>query len=132
MKNRDITILMKIVQYADEISGTINRFNLDFEKIKSDYVAKNAIAMCILQIGELANTLTDDFKSKHTKMPWREIVAMRNRAAHAYNSMDLEFLWNTAKINVPELEAYCEDVIEKDDLRILKEQGNSCNDTASK
>jgi uncharacterized protein with HEPN domain len=111
MKNRDITILMKIVQYADEINGTIDRFGLDFEKLKNDYVTKNAIAMCILQIGELANTLTDDFKSIHTKMPWREIIAMRNRVAHAYSSMDLEFLWNAARINVPELKTYCENII---------------------
>ena len=115
MKNRDITVLIKIVQYADEINGTIDRFDLDFENIKTDYVAKNAIAMCILQIGELANTLTDDFKSIHNKMPWREIIAMRNRVVHAYSSMDLEFLWNAAKINVPELKVYCESIISDSD-----------------
>ena len=40
MKDRDITILTKIVQYADEINGTVSRFNLDLEKFESDYIVK--------------------------------------------------------------------------------------------
>ena len=48
MKDRDVTILKRIVQYADDVSGTITRFDLDLDKLKSDYVMKNAVAMCIL------------------------------------------------------------------------------------
>ena len=46
MRDRDTTGLLKIVQYADEISGTISRFELDIDKFKSDYVVKNAIYVC--------------------------------------------------------------------------------------
>ena len=35
MKNRDITVLIKIVKYTDEISETISRFELDFNEFKS-------------------------------------------------------------------------------------------------
>ena len=116
MRDRDTTGLLKIVQYADEISGTISRFGLDIDKFRSDYVVKNAIGMCILQIGELVNNLSDGFKATHDGMPWRDIIAMRNRAAHAYGSMDIEFLWNTAINRVPELKSYCESIIaEKED-----------------
>ena len=116
MRDRDITVLMKIVQYADEISGTISRFELDIDKFKSDYVVKNAIAMCVLQIGELANNLTSEFRLEHDKTPWRDIVSMRNRAAHAYSSMDMEVLWSIASVNIPELKSYCESIIaEKED-----------------
>ena len=48
MSNRDRILLMKIVQYADEIQETINRFNLSREAFVSDFVVKNAISMCIL------------------------------------------------------------------------------------
>ena len=113
MRDRDTIVLMKIVQYADEINGTISRFELDFEKFKSDYVVKNAIAMCILQIGELVNNLTDDFKIGHSKMPWRDIISLRNRAAHTYSDMDMEILWNIATKNVPELKEYCESIVKE-------------------
>jgi len=111
MRDRDIVVLQKIIQYADEITGTISRFELNFEKFRKDYVVKNAVAMCVLQIGELVGTLTDEVKRAYAEMPWRDIVGMRNRAAHAYGSMDMEFLWNTAIIRVPELRAYCERII---------------------
>jgi len=108
-------VLMKVVQYADEIGETVSALDLTLEKFKSNHIAKNAIAMCVLQIGELAGSLTDEFKATYDKMPWREIVAMRNRSAHAYSSMDLEFLWNAAKMNVPELKVYCESIISDSD-----------------
>ena len=73
-----------MIQYADEIALTIERYNLDFEKFKEDFVVKNAIAMCILQIGELVGKLSDDFKKRHSTMPWKEIKSMRNVAAHNY------------------------------------------------
>jgi len=113
MKNRNIIILKKAVQYADEISGTIAMFNLDFNKFKDNYVAKNAIEMCILQIGELAGKLTDEFRATYNKMPWRDIIAIRNRAAHAYETMDLEILWDIAVSNIPELKIYCEDILKE-------------------
>jgi uncharacterized protein with HEPN domain len=113
MRDRDtnIAILEKVIQYADEISGTISRFELDLVKFKSDYVVKNAIAMSTLQIGELAGKLTDEFRSKYSKMPWKSIVGLRNIAAHAYGSVDMEILWGIATVNVPELKAYCQSIV---------------------
>ena len=64
MSSRDEIILKKIIQYSDEIQATINRFELTKESFEADFVAKNAISMCILQIGELVGKLSDDFKEK--------------------------------------------------------------------
>jgi len=111
MRDRNITILTKIVQYANEVSGTISRFELNLDKFKSDYVAKNAIAMSILQIGELVGNLTEEFRQTYSKMPWRDIKALRNMAAHAYGNIDMEVLWVIATVNVPELKSYCDSII---------------------
>ena len=78
---------------------------------------KNAIAMCVLQIGELVNSLSDEFKEEHSKMLWREIVSLRNRAAHAYISIDFEILWDVATSDVPELKAFCEESINENDSK---------------
>ena len=111
MKDRDIDIINKILKYIDEINGTVSRFELDFEKFENDYVMKNAISMCLLQIGELSGSLTDEFKTEHKKMPWRQIIAVRNRAAHGYGSMDLEILWDIVTNDIPDLKEYCESII---------------------
>ena len=76
MNDRDVMILKKMIQYAGEIALTVEKLDLDFEKFETDFIAKNAIAMCILQIGELVGKLTDDFKAQYHKMPWRDIKSM--------------------------------------------------------
>ena len=65
MKDRDISILSKIIKYADEIHETIARFDLDYNKFKNDFVIRNAIAMCVLQIGKLVGKLSDEFKQEY-------------------------------------------------------------------
>ena len=111
MRDRNEVVLKKIIQYADEISGTIKNLNVNLVEFKRNYIAKNAISMCILQIGELTGTLTDDFKAAHGKVSWRNYTRIRNRAAHAYSSMDMEILWNIATVDIPELKAYCECIL---------------------
>ena len=77
MKDRDVVVLRKIIQYADEISGTVSRFELDCHKFADDYVVRNAISMCLLQIGELVNNLTEEFKAEYSKIPWRDIICSK-------------------------------------------------------
>ena len=60
MKDRNISIIEKILKYIEEIEETVLRFQLNFERFKDDYVVKNAISMSLLQIGELTVKLTDD------------------------------------------------------------------------
>ncbi|MGN1098582.1 MAG: DUF86 domain-containing protein [Clostridia bacterium] len=112
MNSRDEIILRKIIQYADEIQMTIDRFSLTRDKFATDFVVKNAVAMCILQIGELAGNLTEDFKRANDRVPWREIKAMRNIAAHNYGEIDDDILWETAIYDVPDLKTYCIGVID--------------------
>jgi len=37
---------------------------------------------------------------------------MRNRAAHAYEGIDMSMLWKTAVSSVSELRIYCEGILE--------------------
>lgn len=107
MNTRDEIVLKKIIQYADEISETISRFNLTQDSFTEDSVARNAISMCILQIGELVGKLSEEFKAQNNAMPWREIKAMRNIAAHNYGEIDIDILWETATCDIPNLKEYC-------------------------
>ena len=111
MKDRNISILEKIIKYINEIEGTISRLEIDFSSFRDDYVAKNAISMCLLQIGELTGKLTDDFKAEHSEVKWRDITALRNRTAHAYGSIDVEILWKIIESDIPRLKEYCENII---------------------
>lgn len=111
--NKDEIVLMKIISYADRIDMVIKRFSLDYEKFAADFFVQDAISMCILQIGELANKLSKETTEKYNEIPWRAVVAMRNRAAHEYDAMDKEMIWKTATESIPRLKVYCKKMLEK-------------------
>ena len=59
--------------------------------------------MSLLQIGELANHLTQDFTAAHTQIPWRRIIGLRNVVVHGYGQLDTEAVWATVTDDIPEL-----------------------------
>ena len=63
--------------------------------------------MCILQMGELVNHLSDTFKADHPEGPWHKIRGMRNYVAHEYGTIDLEVVWYAATVSVVELKRFC-------------------------
>ena len=84
---RDISILRHIHGYCVQIEETVARFGDDFTVFRADFVYRNAVAMCLLQIGELAGHLSEEYRNEHTQMPWRQIKALRNIIAHNYGSV---------------------------------------------
>ncbi len=110
--DRDISILEHIISYCDQIAETIRRFGDDYEVFATDYIYRNATALCILQIGELVGKLSDDFKVQHPTIPWRQIKAMRNIVAHSYGSVDPETTWEIIVDDIPALQKYCSAIVE--------------------
>ena len=105
--NRDISIIEKIIKYCAQIEEAHQRFNLSFEDFKNDSLYHNAVCMCLMQIGELANHLSDDFKSTYKQIPWSAIRGMRNIVAHEYGSIDFEIVWETATNEIEDLKNFC-------------------------
>ncbi len=86
--DRNVDLLMHIVDYCNEIKNTIKRFGNDYGTFSNDNVYQNAVALCVLQIGELTTHFTEDFKNTYDKMPWNQIKALRNVVAHNYGKID--------------------------------------------
>lgn len=62
---RNIDIIEHIINYCNEISLTHERFGHSINIFNEDVVYRNAISMCILQIGELSKHLSEDFKERY-------------------------------------------------------------------
>lgn len=54
-------------------------------------------------IGEAASKVSEDTKLKHNKIPWQDIVDMRNRLIHGYFDVNVKLVWNTIKNDLPSL-----------------------------
>lgn len=106
--NKDKSILLHIKEYCERIQKSLNRFGNDLETFQNDNDLRDAVSMNLLQIGELAKKLSDDFiSSTQTEMNWRAIIGMRNLFAHDYGSMDIERIQETAVYDIPNLLNFC-------------------------
>jgi len=54
-------------------------------------------------IGEAATKIPDEVRSAHLEIPWRVIIATRNRLIHGYLGIDDDTLWSIIRDDVPEL-----------------------------
>mgnify|MGYP000848856947 CR=1 FL=1 len=111
--SKDKALIQHILDYCDEVEQTVSRFGNAFDSFNSDKIYRNAITMCILQIGELAGHLSGEFTAEHSGIPWRSIKAMRNIAAHAYGSISIPDVWDTINNDIPVLKEYCQRLIKQ-------------------
>jgi uncharacterized protein with HEPN domain len=44
-------------------------------------------------VGEAASRVPAEQRVRHPDIPWPEIVGLRNRLIHGYDSVDLDILW---------------------------------------
>ena len=44
-------------------------------------------------IGEAANRIDDNIRLRYNEVSWRQIISMRNRLIHGYDSVDLDVVW---------------------------------------
>ena len=54
-------------------------------------------------IGEAATHIPDKVRAAHPEIPWRMIIATRNRLIHGYLGIDDDTLWSIIRDDVPEL-----------------------------
>lgn len=103
MKNNDYNTLKKIIEYCDLIDKLLDEYNHDFFTFQSSKSFQLSTSMCIVQIGEYVNRLTDDFKKQYDNIPWQKIKGMRNIVTHQYDNIDFDILWYTLTVEIQEL-----------------------------
>lgn len=112
MQYPDFQRLQHILDYCKEIGKTISRYGNAFEIFDCDADFQRSIAFSILQIGELSGGLSQEFRqSTSSRIQWAPIKGMRNMVAHSYGNMNREIIWETATIDIPVLQQFCEEQV---------------------
>ncbi|VVE45381.1 HepT-like ribonuclease domain-containing protein [Pandoraea fibrosis] len=71
-----------------------------------DKRTQQAVVMSLIIIGEAATKIMDrhaDFAQSNPEVPWRAMRGMRNRIAHGYFDINLDVVWDTIQIALPDL-----------------------------
>ena len=78
----------------------------DIDEFVTDTRTQWAVEMGLIRIGEGVNRIPGDVLASYPGQPWRQIVAMRNFAAHQYDDLDPRRVWRTLTGDVPALRRY--------------------------
>lgn len=97
----DDVILRAMLDHVDEaiqIVAEVERTDLDSQRLL--YLALLQLSQII---GEAATRVSESVRLDNPEVPWREVIAFRNRLIHGYDSVDRDILWAILKQDFPEL-----------------------------
>ena len=106
---KDKGILLQIIKRCNRVIVKVSNINENEFALNDDI--KEVVCFNLFQIGELANCLSVEFINEYNKIPWKQIIGMRNRIVHGYDTINLEIVWNTANESIPELKSYCKKIL---------------------
>ena len=73
-----------------------------------------ALIRCFEIIGEAAVAVSAETKDANPQVPWRPMIAVRNRLIHAYFAIDFTVVLETAHHDLPPLIAAVEAIVTAD------------------
>ena len=79
------------------------RSELSEDDLENDWVMMLAIIRLFETLGEAASKVSKEIKAKHSKIPWNDVKAMRNRLIHGYDDIEYELVWLALEEDVPDL-----------------------------
>jgi uncharacterized protein with HEPN domain len=66
-------------------------------------VLQFALTRVVEILGEAATRVSPETQRQLTKIPWPQVIALRNRLVHGYEAVDLGILWEIVEIDLPPL-----------------------------
>ena len=90
-----------MIAFAEKVVAYTN--GLDQQAFVASGLVYDATLRNLELIGEAATHLPDDVRVAHPQVPWRLVVATRNRLIHGYLGIDNDTLWSIVVSDVPAL-----------------------------
>jgi len=111
-KARTEITLRQMADYAGEAYSLVqgkNRGDLDSNRLL------NLSVVHLLEIvGEAASRIPKEDRARYPQIPWSQIVNLRNRLVHGYDTINLDIVWEIATQDLPPLIAELEKILEKE------------------
>lgn len=90
---------------AMDIASGRTRTDLD-----DDRLFNLALTRLLEIIGEAANRVPADIRAANPSIPWAQLIALRNRLIHGYDTVDFDILWRIVEDDLPGLAAALEEM----------------------
>jgi uncharacterized protein with HEPN domain len=85
------------------------------QRVRADLDQNRVLSLALVQLchipGEAASRVSAACRQQHPNIPWSQIVALRNRLIHSYDTIDLDILWQILTGDLPPLVAALESML---------------------
>lgn len=109
MNRKEHIIMQKVISEIDVIKLMIQ--GLDEEGFMRDEKTQRAVAMTLINIGELVKALPMDLRTQFPEIPWRAITGLRDIVAHKYQTLKMADIWLTVNSDIPPLKTMFIDIL---------------------
>ncbi|MGB5561129.1 MAG: DUF86 domain-containing protein [Sedimenticolaceae bacterium] len=90
-----------MLRFAEKVlaySADLDQVRFERDELKYDAILRN-----LELIGEAATRVPAAVRQEHPVIPWRQVIATRNRLIHGYLGIDNDTLWSIVIDDVPPL-----------------------------
>ena len=102
MNRRDGIILQKVLSEVNIAAGMMKGCSL--AEFLDNEMLKRAVCMTVINVGDLVKNLTEECRLSHPEVAWKEIAGFRDIAAHKYQTLRMEDVYETAVTDFPDLQ----------------------------
>jgi len=94
--------------YVDDMIGFVQKViayteGLDRNEFENRDLNYDATVRNLELIGEAATHIPDNIRKAYQGIPWRQLIATRNRFIHGYLGIDKDTLWSIIQDDIPSL-----------------------------
>jgi uncharacterized protein with HEPN domain len=108
-KRADKDFLRDIREAIDRIETYV--MGMTDTEFMADYKTQDAVVRNLEIIGEATKNLSEDLRTKHPEIPWKNISGVRDRLIHHYFGVNLDIVWEIVTLELPLLKPKIEEII---------------------
>ena len=98
-RRNDLVYLRHMRDHAPEAMEILGATPRD--ELASARTVQLALLHLVEIVGEAAGRVSSETRSELASLPWRDIMDMRNRIIHGYDTVQVTMLWDTITEDLP-------------------------------
>lgn len=90
-----------MIDFCDRVlayTQGIDQAGFEADRMRFDATLRN-----LELLGEAATHVAQELRDRAPELPWRQVIATRNRLIHAYLGLDDDIIWSIVTDDVPAL-----------------------------
>ena len=106
--------LRHIVEAVEKIQIYVDGMSL--EDFLADTRTSDAVLRNLEIVGEAARLVPEEVTTRHQRVPWADMRALRNIVAHEYDRVDLRIIWEAVHLDLPPLVTLLQKVLLEEEI----------------